>query len=191
MAERRMFAKSIVDSDAFLDMPLSTQCLYFHLNERADDDGFVGNAQRIVKLIGANSDDLTLLIAKRFLLSFESGVVVIKHWLIHNYIRKDRYSETNYLEEKGLLFLDKNNSYTFRDTGTRLTNGRPSDIPMVDAGKDSIGKYSIGKESKNKNKETNKINKYIDTLPTYDASNNPELDVSRLDEILEGRHYEK
>lgn len=174
MAERRMFAKSIVDSDAFLDMPLSTQCLYFHLNERADDDGFVGNAQRIVKLIGANTDDLTLLIAKKFLLSFETGVVVVKHWLIHNYIRKDRYNETNYKDEKNLLYLNENNSYTFKDTGKKV-----SGLPMVDQ---RLTQVRLGKVRKGK------VSIDDDIIPIYDASKNPELDKDRLDQILKERN---
>lgn len=86
MAERRMFAKAIIDSDAFLDMPLSTQALYFHLAMRADDEGFVGNPKKIQRMIGASDDDCRILISKRFILTFQSGIVVIKHWRIHNYI---------------------------------------------------------------------------------------------------------
>ena len=112
MAERRMFSKRIIDSDAFLDMPLSTQALYFHLSMRADDDGFVSNPRRIRTMIGASEDDLKLLIAKRFLLTFESGVVVIKHWRIHNYINPDRYTPTTYVEEKATLTLDDKKAYT-------------------------------------------------------------------------------
>ena len=96
MAGRRMFAKTIIDSDIFLDMPLSTQALYFHLSMRADDDGFINNSKKIQRMIGCGDDDLKLLIAKKFLIPFESGVVVIKHWRIHNYIQNDRYTETNY-----------------------------------------------------------------------------------------------
>ena len=103
MAERRMFAKTIIDSDAFLDMPMSTQALYFHLSMRADDDGFINNPKRIQRMIGASEDDLKLLIAKAFIIVFESGVVVIKHWKIHNYIQSDRYKPTVYAEEKSLL----------------------------------------------------------------------------------------
>lgn len=112
MADRRMFSKKIIDSDAFLDMPLTTQALYFHLSMRADDDGFVANAKRIKTMIGASDDDLKLLIVKRFVLTFESGVVVIKHWRIHNYIQKDRYTPTTYVEEKSTLSLDAKNAYT-------------------------------------------------------------------------------
>lgn len=108
-----MFNIKIVDSDAFLDMPLSTQALYFHLNMRADDDGFVGNPKKIQRLIGASEDDLKLLIAKRFLLVFEDGVIVIKHWRIHNTIRQDRYSKTLYIEELNQLKLKDNKAYTF------------------------------------------------------------------------------
>lgn len=120
MARKRMFTMKIVDSDAFLDMPLSTQCLYFHLNMRADDDGFVGNPKRIAKLIGSNDDDLKLLIAKRFVLLFEDGVIVIKHWRIHNTLSRDRYVETSYTDEKKELFLKDNGSYS-------LTNGNSID----------------------------------------------------------------
>ena len=115
MANKRMFNMKIVDSDAFLDMPLSTQCLYFHLNMRADDDGFVGNPKRIMRIIGASDDDLKLLIAKRFLLIFESGVIVIKHWRMHNTLSKSRYHETTYIDEKSQLLLKKNNAYSFND----------------------------------------------------------------------------
>lgn len=100
MAERRMFSKVVIDSDTFLDMPLSAQALYFHLSMRADDDGFVNNPKRIQAYVGASTDDLKILLAKHFLIPFESGVVVIKHWKIHNYIQKDRYKETYYQKEK-------------------------------------------------------------------------------------------
>jgi hypothetical protein len=111
-----MFAKTIIDSDAFVDMPLSTQALYFHLSMRADDDGFINNPKRIQRMIGCADDDLKLLIAKRFILPFDSGVVVIKHWKIHNYIQKDRYKETVYKDEKAQLMLKENGAYTELDT---------------------------------------------------------------------------
>lgn len=118
MANKRMFTMKIVDSDAFLDMPLSAQCLYFHLNMRADDDGFIGNPKRIMKIVGAADDDLKLLIAKSFLLTFENGVIVIKHWRMHNTLSKRRYHETQYIDEKSSLLLKKNGSYS-------LTSGEP------------------------------------------------------------------
>ena len=115
MADRRMFAKTIIDSDAFLDMPLSSQSLYFHLSMRADDDGFLNNPKKVQRMIGASDDDLKLLIAKKFLIPFESGVVVIKHWRIHNYIQKDRYKPTVYADEKAQLRLKDNKAYSLSE----------------------------------------------------------------------------
>lgn len=112
MAERRMFARTIIDSDAFLDMPLSTQALYFHLAMRADDDGFINNPRKIQRLIGAGEDDCKTLLARGFLITFESGVMVIRHWKIHNYIRPDRYKPTLYKEEKATIGETENKSYT-------------------------------------------------------------------------------
>lgn len=112
MAQRRMLSLQIVDTDAFLEMPLSTQALYFHLVVRADDEGFVSNPNKIARTIGSNPDELKVLIAKRFILSFESGIVVIKHWLIHNTIRMDRFNSTLYSKERSSLILKENKSYT-------------------------------------------------------------------------------
>lgn len=139
MAERRMFAKTIIDSDAFLDMPLSAQALYFHLSMRADDDGFVNNPKKIQRMIGASDDDCKLLVLKRFILTFESGVIVIKHWKIHNYIQKDRYKETVYLEEKSTLALTENNAYTecIQDVSrldTQVSIGKVIDSIEIDKG---------------------------------------------------------
>ena len=114
MAERRMFAKTIIDSDAFLDMPLSAQALYFHLSMRADDDGFVNNPKKIQRLVCSSDDDLKLLIAKSFLIPFETGIVVIKHWKIHNYIRGDRKHDTKYPEEMALLTVKENGAYSLK-----------------------------------------------------------------------------
>jgi hypothetical protein len=112
MAEKRMFSKTIIDSDAFLEMPTSAQALYFHLAMRADDDGFINNPRKIQKAISASDDDLRILLAKRFLIPFESGIVVIKHWRMHNYIAKDRYKPTVYQDEKNALSIKDNGSYT-------------------------------------------------------------------------------
>lgn len=112
MAERRMFAKTIIDSDAFIDMPLSTQALYFHLSMRADDDGFINNPKKIQRMIGCSDDDLKMLVAKRFIIPFDSGIVVIKHWKIHNYIRGDRKKDTVYPEEMALLIEKENGAYS-------------------------------------------------------------------------------
>lgn len=112
MAEKRMFTQKIIDSDAFLEMPLSTQALYFHLNMRADDDGFVNSPKRIQRTVGASEDDLKLLILKRFVIGFETGVIVIKHWRMHNTLKNDRYKPTQYQEELAMLEVKSNKSYT-------------------------------------------------------------------------------
>ena len=111
-AERRMFAKTIIDSDAFLDMPLSAQALYFQLSMRADDDGFVNSPKRIQRMIGASEDDLKLLIAKSFVLVFDTGVIVIKHWRINNWIRADRKISTTYTDELDMLHIKENGAYS-------------------------------------------------------------------------------
>ncbi len=132
-----MFAKTIIDSDAFLDMPLSTQSLYFHLSMRADDDGFINNPKKIQRMVGCGDDDLKLLVAKNFIIPFESGVVVIKHWKIHNFIRNDRYKETMYQEEKAMLSLKENKAYTLG-----IPNGYQMDT-QDRLGKDRLDKVSI------------------------------------------------
>lgn len=140
MAERRMFAKTIIDSDAFLDMPLSTQALYFHLSMRADDEGFINNPKKIQRMVGSSEDDLKLLTAKRFILAFDSGVIVIKHWKLHNYIRSDRFKPTMYLEEKSQLITKENKAYS-----VGMTVGIPEADHLdtqVRLGKDRLGKVS-------------------------------------------------
>ena len=148
MAERRMFAKTIVTSDAFLDMPASTRCLYFLLGMVADDDGFVNNPKSIMRQAGSTTDDMNLLIAKRFILTFQSGVVVIKHWCIHNTIQKDRYRETKYLEEKSLLMLDGNKAYTEADSA--LYPECIQDVSNADTqvrlSKDKLSKVNVGED---------------------------------------------
>lgn len=147
MAERRMFAKTIIDSDAFLDMPLTSQALYFHLSMRADDDGFVNNPKRIQRLIGANDNDLGMLIAKNFLIPFESGIVVIKHWRIHNYIQNDRYKKSVYTEEKGLLEVKPNKAYSFKkiEAEEGMYPECIQDVSKVDT-QVRLGKVSLGKD---------------------------------------------
>jgi len=120
MAERRMFAKTIVTSDAFLDMPPTARCLYFTLGMFADDDGFVNNPKSIMRQSGASIDDMNILIAKKFVITFESGVIVIKHWRIHNYIRGDRKHDTKYAEELSSLNIDENGAYSLTDVETPL-----------------------------------------------------------------------
>lgn len=131
-----MMSMHIMDSDAFLDMPHSTQNLYMHMLMRADDDGFVSNPKKISRMIGANDDDIRILFSKRFVIPFENGVCVIKHWKIHNYIQKDRYQPTKYTEEMGLLKVKDNGGYTL-DTEC-IQNG--------DTGKVRLGKSKVRKE---------------------------------------------
>lgn len=156
MAERRMFAKTIVDSDAFLDMPLSSQALYFHLSMRADDDGFVNNPKKIQRMIGCSDDDLKLLIAKRFVLIFDSGVIVIKHWRLHNTLRKDRYKPTIYQEEFKKLILKSDGGYTDR---------LPSGCQVV-AKRLPSGCQADDKEETAKNADSNEINELDDGCQT-------------------------
>lgn len=144
-----MFAKTIIDSDAFLEMPLSTQALYFHLSMRADDDGFLNNAKKIMRMVGANQNDYDILVAKSFIIQFDDGICVIKHWRINNYLRNDRYKPTIYAEQRDMLEVKENGRYSLKKD-----DGIPLGIPMVDRcetqysiGKDSIVKDSIGKDN--------------------------------------------
>jgi hypothetical protein len=138
MAERRMYTKKITDSDAFTEMPSASQALYFHLNQGADDDGFNNQIQMAMFKAHASTDDLKILLAKNFIIRFESGVIVIKHWRMHNTIRKDRYTPTNFQEELEQLGIKENGAYT---------QWLPSGCQMVATGKDSIGKDSIDKDN--------------------------------------------
>lgn len=138
MAERRMFAKTIVLSDAFLDMPMSARCLYFTLGMLADDDGFVNAPRSIMRQCGASDDDMKILISKKFVIIFENGVIVIKHWRINNYLRSDRYTSTKYQDEKSTLTVDDRGIYH---------HGIPAGIPAVYPDKNSIDKNSLVKGS--------------------------------------------
>lgn len=203
MAERRMFAKTIVTSDAFLDMPLSARCLYFTLGMFADDDGFVNAPKSIMRQVGASVDDLNVLLAKQFVITFESGVIVIKHWRINNYLRTDRYVETKYKEEKNRLNIEANGSYTLNDVGT------PVGIPMVhqrytqdSIGKDSIGKYTINtlntinnnnKNSIYKEKNVLKREKFtpptVEEVQTYCSERHNTVDAERFVDFYEAKGW--
>lgn len=143
MAERRMFAKTIIDSDMFLDMPLSTQALYFHLSMRADDEGFINNPRKIQRMIGASDDDLKVLAAKKFIIPFDSGIVVIKHWKIHNYIRGDRKKETVYIDEMELLTEKENGAYTLKSEEPLLLEEPSDETPRKKAYRESSLPYSF------------------------------------------------
>lgn len=148
MAQRRMFSKKITETDNFLDMPLSSQALYFHLNMGADDEGFIDKAKTIQRTIGASSDDLRILIAKGFVIPFDSGVVVIRHWRIHNYIRSDRFQSTMHQEEKKKIDFDETkiaNIKAFQDViPDVIPNGYQMDT-QVRIGKDRLDKDRLDK----------------------------------------------
>ena len=183
MAEKRMFSKKIVDSDAFLDMPLSTQALYFHLSMRADDEGFINSPKKISRMIGCGEDDLKLLIAKNFIIPFESGVVVIKHWLIHNTIRKDRAKETLYQEERKQINIKENGSYTnnlleengdLPNDNQMTTNRQPNvSIDKISIVENSIDKISIDKEDTYVQSDTITHEQPIITITLNDKSEYP------------------
>ena len=173
MAERRMFAKTIIDSDAFLDMPTTAQLLYFHLSMRADDDGFVNKPKSIMRMIGASQGDAEMLVNKKFVIPFESGIVVIKHWKIHNYIRKDMYKETKYKDEKDLLEYDENNAYRLpcNEPVTNPLQHRVESLTQDRLVKDSIGKDSIEEynmcdpdESHSKKPTKSEIDRFFDSI---------------------------
>jgi len=170
MAQKRMFDKTITNADDFLEMPTSSQVLYFHLSMNADDDGFVNNWKSIMRMVGAKDDDLKVLVAKQYIIPFDSGVIVIKHWRINNYLRTDRYVETKYKEEKKKLSLDNSLVYQL------YTNGIPS-IEENSIDKNSIDKYIYGefKNVKLTKEEYEKLKKanllpYIEKLSSYIAS---------------------
>lgn len=166
MARKRMFDKTIADSDDFLEMPLTTQALYFHLNMRADDDGFIDNCNSIMRLVGAKEDDFKILISKRYLIPFENKICVIRHWLIHNTIRKDRYNPTIYINEKNQLSVNGKIYALTREnySGNHLTtNWQPS------IEESSIEEYRLEESSKE--------------LLTIDSSNNYEMDNDTLLEV--------
>jgi len=151
MADKRMFSKSIIDSDHFLDMPVSAQCLYFHLAMRADDDGFVNCAKKIMRLLGASDDDMKLLAAKQYVIPFRSGVMVIRHWRMHNLLRPDRYKQTEYQDEMKCLVNEKGKPYALISASANqtATDGIPDGnqtATQIRLDKDSIDKKSICRE---------------------------------------------
>lgn len=166
-----MFSDEIINSDAFLDMPKGSQLLYFHLGIKADYDGFVANPKMVMRTIGASDDEYTVLLLKKFLLAFESGICVVKHWRINNYIRKDLYQETKYKKERSLLFIRPNGTYSFKQEGAKpLPNGYFTleqlnsnvAVPVTctpayteRAQPVHLGKERIGKDSIDKSKDTN------------------------------------
>lgn len=192
VAEKRMFAKTIIDSDAFLDMPLSTQALYFHLSMRADDDGFINNPKNIQRMIGATNDDAKILIMKNFIIPFESGIVAIKHWKIHNCIRKDRKKETAYPDEMSMLEEKENGAYTLRTDikeimtdkcltyDSQVTDNSQHRLDKVIIDKDIIEEY-IGISGDKKNTEK------IDYQLVADMYNDTCVSFPHLTKLSESR----
>ena len=185
MAERRMFAKTIIDSDAFLDMSVTARLLYYDLSMRADDDGFVNSPKKIMRMVGASEDDLRMLAMRKFIIPFDNGVVVIKHWRIHNYIRKDRYNETTYSEQKELLEFDENGAYRLIEK-QRLTDG----IPMVDQrltqvrlGKDRLGKDRLDKNIRGFTPPS------IDEVSAYCTERNNGIDPQHFVDFYEAKGW--
>ena len=154
LAERRMFAKSVIESDVFLDLPISARLLYFDLGMRGDDDGFVDSPKLIMRVTGASDDDLKLLIAKQFLVPFKSGVVVVRHWKIHNYIRVDRYKPTQYQQEKSLLSESTNGVYCERNVAgiPVVYQASTNCLPAGCIGEGNKGEVNIGEDNKEEGK---------------------------------------
>ena len=182
-----MFAKTIIDSDAFLDMPLSTQCLYFHLSMRADDDGFVNNPKKIQKMLGASEDDLKLLMAKSFILLFDTGVIVIKHWRINNYIRNDRYHETAYQDEKSLLSLKEKNAYTLNSDNVGIPCGNQMVYQMET--EVSIGKDSIDKSNKERGTSRNFVPPSLSEVKAYCQERNNGINPEQFIDFYESKGW--
>ena len=174
MAERRMMSKSIIKSDTFLDMPATTQNLYFHMLLDADDDGFINAPKSIMRMIGAKDDDMKVLAAKQFVIPFESGVVVIKDWKIHNYIQNDRYKPST-LPERDLLNIQKDKTYTLKSDVSRMDT---ECIQTVSIGKDRLGKVRLGKDRIGKDR----IGK--DSIDTLCHVSHDDVDKSHI-EIIE------
>lgn len=180
MAERRMFAKTIIDSDAFLTLPLSSQALYFHLSMRGDDEGFVNKPKAVMRTISASEDDLKLLIAKNFIIPFESGIIVIKHWKIHNYIRGDRIKSTVYQEEKKMIGLKDNGAYTIVENPISEPPCQTY-VSQVSA-QDRIGEDRLGKVRLERGE--NFIPPTLDDLKDYHSKNKMTFDVQKFFEYF-------
>ncbi len=186
-----MFAKKITESDAFLDMPTSSQALYFHLNMAADDDGFVNNPRKIQRMVGASNDDFNILIAKKFVIVFESGVIVIKHWKMHNYIQPDRYRPTDYIEEKSTLQVKENKAYTVvseMDTEC-IQNGY---VGKVRLGKGSLDKDIdiYGDESPHQPIKTSKfISPTFEEIQAYCNERNNNVDSQKFFDFYQSKGW--
>lgn len=159
MANKRMFDKRVIDNDSFLEMPLTTQAVYFHLNMRADDDGFVDNWKSILRTVGGKEDDIKVLITKKFIIPFEKGVIVIRHWRLNNYLQNDRTKPTIYQEEKKKLLLDKNGVYSLYPNCIRsIDKNRLEEISIEENSTSSTSKELVTITNSTKNDDVNKKN---------------------------------
>lgn len=194
MAEKRMFSIKLIDTDLFLELPISSQNLYFHLGMRADDDGFVDKPKTIMKVVGAKEDDLKILIMKRFIIPFDNGLIVIRHWRLNNYLRSDRYNETKYLEEKSMLSIKENGEYELKnDVG--IPSGLPNTINLNLNNNNSLdntinlveNKEINNKETKETKSTRHKYGKYQRILLTNDEYDKlcEEFGVDYIDKVIE------
>lgn len=196
MANKRMFSLYVIDSDAFLDMPLSTQALYFHLCMRADDDGFINNPKKIQRMVRATDDDMKLLIAKQFLIPFETGVLVIRHWKIHNAIRKDMYKPTMCIAEKAFVDTDDTGLYQVRNEPVTdtvrgcikgVTDSAQSRDETVTLDKNRL---DIDKNSKNKGEKRKRfVPPTVDEVRAYCEERKNGIDPQRFVDFYQSKNW--
>lgn len=179
MAKKRMFSLSVIDTDNFLSMPMSSRLLYYELGMRADDDGFVDNWRKILMFTGLKEDDLKILIARQFIIPFETGVIVIRHWRLNNYLRNDRYTQTNYLKEKSQLDFEENGVYSLKNK---------AGIPLVDADKNSIDKNSINKKRKEE-KRKKFVKPTIEEIEEYCSERNNGINANAFYDFYESKDW--
>ena len=180
MRNRRMTSVSVIRSDFFLDMPLSAQALYFQLNAEADDDGIVANPKSVMRLIGANTNDFDILLAKKFLIKFEDGTIAIKHWRVNNTIPKDRYKPTEYQENMSLLYLKDNGIYTLdpskgtpclQSVSTSGNTSYPQVVSQDNISKDKEIEVNLSKENK-REEEDNDLDSISISNETWEQKRN-------------------
>ena len=176
MARRRMFSLDIVDTDAFLDMPSSAQNLYFALGMRADDEGFVASPKRITSLVSSSADDYKLLVAKGYIIPFESGVCVVRDWKINNYIQSDRRKDTLHTAEKALLLKNGTAAYALMDTSCIQNASMPDTQDRL--GKDRLGKVKRGSRGKQSNRKL--IPPTLEEVKAYAAERGSDVDPERF-----------
>ena len=177
MAQKRMFSLSVIDTDKFLEMPVSSRLLYYELGMRADDDGFVDNWKKILLFTGLKEDDMKVLISKQFIIPFESGVIVIRHWRMNNYLQNDRTKPTLYQEELKQLDVDKNNVYTlYTDC-----------IHSID--KNSIDKNSIEEKEIYKEKEKRFKKPTLEEVQEYCKQRNNNVDYQKFYDYYETSNW--